>query len=418
MNHSNIQFIVASSGSAGDTFPFLNIAKHLQQRGRTITFAGPIVHKKYADLANVPFKGFGSDEQYFAALNDPNLWSARKGIATVWKYTNESLTIFPEYIHSFSKDQPLILLVHPLLLPAAAIAKSIRPDIKIIAMYLAPANLRTYFDPLTIGPLNIPSWIPLSIRKWIWKQVDTQFIDPALLPYLNEVRQQHKLQPVENFIDHMQSIADSSIALFPTWFSKQQPDWPTPMYSANFQLYDPNKEQGFSSELIEFMTKGEAPIIFTPGTANRQATNYFKYALNATQRLGHRAIFLTLFPEQLPEKLPESILWQSYLPLNHLLPFAAAIVHHGGIGTTAEALRAGTPQLIVPMAHDQFDNAYRIKSFGVGNLIFSSRLNTSKLYKSLKNLLESKSVPMTCKKLASYFPKNEEDRALYDFIEK
>ena len=60
------------------------------------------------------------------------------------------------------------------------------------------------------------------------------------------------------------------------------------------------------------------------------------------------------------------MLWQDYVPLRRLLPHAAALVHHGGIGTTAEALRAGTPQLVVPLAHDQFDNAARVAALGVG----------------------------------------------------
>jgi rhamnosyltransferase subunit B len=301
-------------------------------------------------------------------------------------------------------------------LPATARAKKQRPDMKVIAMYLAPANMRTYDAPSSIGPLNIPTWMPRAVRKWLWNVIDKRFIDPVLLPYLNEVRRQHDLTPVGNFIDHMQSIADCSIALFPTWFCRQKSEWPKPMYSANFQLYDPNEAQGLSSEMTEFLEKGEAPIIFTPGTANRQATKYFKHALDATQRLGRRAIFLTLFPEQIPNNLPDSILWQPYHPLIHLLPYAAAIVHHGGIGTTAEALRAGIPQLIIPMAHDQFDNAFRVQAFGVGDFIFHSRLNTRKLYTTLKYLLASKSVHLKCRKIAGYFPKHPNEQSLYDFI--
>ena len=54
------------------------------------------------------------------------------------------------------------------------------------------------------------------------------------------------------------------------------------------------------------------------------------------------------------------MLWLPYVPLRALLPRCAALVHHGGIGTTAEALRAGVPQVIVPLAYDQFDNAARV----------------------------------------------------------
>src|SRR5262249_31774015 len=81
--------------------------------------------------------------------------------------------------------------------------------------------------------------------------------------------------------------------------------------------------------------------------------------LAGTQRLGRRAVVLTPHREQVPAPLPAGALWLPYVPLAALLPRAAALVHHGGIGTTAEALRAGVPQVIVPLAYDQFDNAAR-----------------------------------------------------------
>jgi rhamnosyltransferase subunit B len=83
------------------------------------------------------------------------------------------------------------------------------------------------------------------------------------------------------------------------------------------------------------------------------------------------------------------MLWQDYVPLRTLLPHAAALVHHGGIGTTAEALRAGTPQLVVPLAHDQFDNGARVTALGVGASLPAGRLNEGRLVRALGDLLEA-----------------------------
>jgi UDP:flavonoid glycosyltransferase YjiC (YdhE family) len=77
-------------------------------------------------------------------------------------------------------------------------------------------------------------------------------------------------------------------------------------------------------------------------------------------------VLLTPHREQVPQRLPPGMLWLPYVPLRALLPRAAALVHHGGIGTTAEALRAGVPQAIVPLAYDQFDNAARVEALGAG----------------------------------------------------
>ena len=78
-------------------------------------------------------------------------------------------------------------------------------------------------------------------------------------------------------------------------------------------------------------------------------------------------MFLTQYPEQLPARLPNGVRHFNYIPFSTVLPRAAAFVHHGGIGTTAQALAAGVPQLVVPLAHDQPDNAVRIRHLGVGD---------------------------------------------------
>lgn len=121
------------------------------------------------------------------------------------------------------------------------------------------------------------------------------------------------------------------------------PDWPQPLIEGDFQLFDASTQDGFAEELSGFLAAGERPLVFTAGTGNLHAADFFSCALGAVNGLGRRAIFLTRERAQVPALLPESVLWQPYVPLSALLPHAAALVHHGGIGTTAEALRSSTP---------------------------------------------------------------------------
>jgi rhamnosyltransferase subunit B len=134
--------------------------------------------------------------------------------------------------------------------------------------------------------------------------------------------------------------------------------------------------------------------------------------------LGRRAVFLTKERAQIPVNLPESVLWQSYVPLSSLLPRAAALVHHGGIGTTAEALRSGTPQLIAPFAWDQFDNGARVASLGVGMVIPAKRLRPRKLARSLQNLYTSETIRAKCSLLASRFIPPHDPIAICSEIER
>jgi rhamnosyltransferase subunit B len=172
---------------------------------------------------------------------------------------------------------------------------------------------------------------------------------------------------------------------------------------SGFPLFDPDPQAALSSELQQFLGQGGRPLVFTPGTGNRQARAYFEHAIEAARLLGERAVFLTPHRDQLPADLPHHVLWQPYVPLRALLPRVAVLVHHGGIGTTAEALHAGTAQLVVPLAHDQFDNGVRVEALGVGLSLPATRLNTRRLVAGLEALLDDDGLHGRCRAVAGNF---------------
>jgi rhamnosyltransferase subunit B len=230
-----------------------------------------------------------------------------------------------------------------------------------------------------------------------------RFIDPVALEDVNAARIEHGLHPLPTLMPEMMGLADLSVALFPAWFGPTQPDWPAPLYRAGFPLYDPNPDAPLPPRLAHFLDAGPAPVVFTPGTGNTQAVEYFRHAKHSAARLGLRAIFLTPHHAQLPPDLPSSIFWQDYVPLRSLLPRVAALVHHGGIGTTAEALRAGTPQLVVPLAHDQFDNAARVVLLGAGASLRATKLDTERLVHTLGGVAGNAAMAGRCKAIAARF---------------
>ena len=119
--------------------------------------------------------------------------------------------------------------------------------------------------------------------------------------------------------------------------------------------------------------------------------------------MGRRAILLTEFTEQLPANLPEGVRHFPYVPFSALLPRCAALVHHGGIGTTAQALRAGIPQLVTPMIFDQPDNAARVKRLGVGDSISPKRYTPGLTAERLTLLTSSSGVQQNCRQVAARF---------------
>jgi rhamnosyltransferase subunit B len=184
------------------------------------------------------------------------------------------------------------------------------------------------------------------------------------------------------------------LGLFPDWFGPPQTDWPPKVTLTGFPLFDEAEFRSFDSGLEDFLAKGPAPVVFTPGSTLVDGLAYYTAAAAALNALGCRGIFLASQGTTLPRLTP-NILTRSYVPLSTLLPRTRALVHHGGIGTASQALAAGIPQLITPFAHDQFDNAARIARLGCG-FQMDSRRSGEAMLESLKRLLEDERIQQNC----------------------
>ena len=395
-----MQFTLVTIGSAGDLFPFLWIGRALAARGHRVALLGPEQHAPYVEASGLSFHGLPADP---AVLDHPDLWHATRGLAVVWQATRPAMAQLPALVEALSSDREHVLLAHPLALPEADLCRHARPSLRIAAAYLAPSNLPTVHDPLLLGPWPVPRWVPHGVRRRLWRALAARFIDPVALPDLNRERAARGLAPIRSLIDYLLGIADLSLALFPDWFAAPPPDWPQPLHQAGFPLYDPAPDAAPSAELRAFLDAGSPPVVFTPGTGNRQARAYFEAAAQALEQLGLRAIFLTPHRDQIAPSLPPTICWQDYVPLNTLLPHVAALAHHGGIGTTAEALRAGTPQLVVPLAHDQFDNAARVVALGAGASLHATRVTPARMAAALRRVVGVEQVVRQCAQVAQRF---------------
>lgn len=111
-------------------------------------------------------------------------------------------------------------------------------------------------------------------------------------------------------------------------------------------------------------------------------------------------MLLTRYPEQVPKPLSRGVERFDFVPLGALLPRAAGLVHHGGVGTTAAALAAGVPQVVVPFSHDQPDHAARVVRLGVGGRVMPNRLDAKSLADALGRLLGADDVRRRCEETA------------------
>ena len=173
-----------------------------------------------------------------------------------------------------------------------------------------------------------------------------------------------------------------------------------------------------SDDVATFLANGSPPIVFTPGSANMHGRKFFEAAVQACGQLNRRAVLLTDFPEQVPTNLPDTVAHFRYVPLDLLLVHASAFVHHGGIGSSSQAMLAGIPQLLMPLAHDQFDNAERIQKLGIGDTIPMRRFTGPRLARVLQRLLESNDVAASCREVASRMTERDGLRRSADAFER
>jgi UDP:flavonoid glycosyltransferase YjiC (YdhE family) len=116
---------------------------------------------------------------------------------------------------------------------------------------------------------------------------------------------------------------------------------------------------------------------------------FFEASIAAARSLGRRAVLLTGKESGTAlSNLPEGVVAFDYAPYSALFPRAAAIVHHGGVGTTAQAMISGRPMLVTPFAFDQPDNADRVRRLGIARSIPIRKYSAASVARELKCLLD------------------------------
>jgi len=246
--------------------------------------------------------------------------------------------------------------------------------------------------------------------------MDNRFLDPAFCRPLNQIRAGLGLPPVRRLFHEWIHRATVTLGLFPEWLAPRQPDWPVGLQLTGFPRYAAGAA-ALAPDLQQFIAAGAPPVVFTAGTANTTSEGFFAESAQVCQRLGLRGVLVASLRAQLPETLPPNVVHVAHAPFGRLFAQAAAVVHHGGIGTLSEALRAGAPQLIRPMAYDQFDNASRACRLGVAKELLPRAYRGPRLDAALQGLLGDASIRAACRQAAVRMEGEDGLRAACDALQ-
>jgi rhamnosyltransferase subunit B len=377
--------LLASVGTDGDIFPYAGLGVALRSRGHSVSLAASGHYEGLAKTHGFTFHPLVSVEENDELFGNPDFWnplktapiSARWGVRFIRRqYEMFSNLVTPETVIVSNPAIFAVSLVHEKL---GVPRTNLIPQPWMIPSSIAP--------PIMPG-LSFLSHAPRQVWKMFWRGLDCVG-DILLGRELNGLRASLGLKPARRILGNWFS-SQLVIGMFPDWYGPPQADWPSQMRLTGFPMFDGGKNETLAPEVLEFCQAGNPPVAFTFGTGMAHSAHLFRAALDACTTLGVRGIFLTKFRDQLPETLPSSVLHCAFAPFQKLFPHCAAIVHHGGIGTTANAMAAGIPQLIRPICFDQLDNGVRVKKLGAGDCLRSKSASGKPMATALAELMTQK----------------------------
>ena len=400
-----MRIVMQPVGSLGGVHPLIGVGRALQDRGHDVTVIASGYHGELVARAGLHGVTFGTREDYLKGLAaNPKIMRQGSGLRTLakaWRpWCSDVVRLLRDTV---AKGDSPILVANGFSFGARVARDAL--GVPLVTLHTNPSYIWSVQAP----PVGKLQWARIRRRpyplKLLYVSAVCRLLDRALSPLANDYCAAFGQPRPRNIMRRWIHSPDRVIGLFPDWFAAPQSDWPAQMRLTGFSMFDQSEldvEQG-DTEWEKWLAEGDPPIVLLAGTANRHAQGFFKTCVDACVQLGRRALVLTRFAEELPAPLPPGVRHVEYIPLSTVLPRAAAVVHHGGPGTAAQALRAGCPQLVLPFNFDQPDNAIRLAELGVGSYISPSRSTRDTVVDSLDKLLRSSRVRDACRLAANRF---------------
>jgi rhamnosyltransferase subunit B len=414
-----VRVFLTPVGSHGDVHPFVGLGVELSRRGHEVTVFTNGAFREVVGRAGLAFVEVGTAEKFRQLLGNARVWDPVRGFVLFFGFlTEEPLRPLYEAIARHYEPGRTVLVSPPQGLGARLAQEKL--GVPLVTGHIAPAALPSvHLPPVMPGAYGAlqPTWSPRWYSRMLYWVGDRLVVDRIVAGPLNKFRAELGLPPVRRIISRWWNSPQLVLGLWPDWFAPSQPDWPSQTHLTGFPRFDERGLRCLPAGLDEFLEAGDPPLVFTPGSAMMHAHRFFEAALDACQRLGRRGILLTGYTEHLPGHLPDFLRHYSYVPFSEVFPRSAAVIHHGGVGTTAQALAAGVPQLFMPLGFDQFDNAARVVRLGCGAMLIPRKFTGRRVASELSRLLRPE-VRSRCRQIAGRFEGHNAVGLACDWIEK
>ena len=368
------EFVFTLLGTGGDVLPGLRIARELRRRGHGVCVLAPEPFAERARSGGLAFEAIDARAAWLSDLQDPAYWGpdgTRLGLAPGGYLHRPAQPAF-DHVAGRAAQAPLLVCTRN-----AYGARFAAERFGLDCLCLGYSSTQ-FFD---VGRLpyrhavlrRAPRRLQAALLRW-----GDRATDAAVLPGLNALRARFALPAVDRF-RAWSFFRHAGLALYPAWYDDVRALAPAGVRQAGFVFAHEADDGPLPPALERFLADGPAPVVFTFGTGVAHVAARFEAALAMVARTSRRAIFVSRFEANVPAaaRTHPRVHVVDEVDFAALLPRCAAIVHHGGIGTAAQAVRAEIPQVIAPIAYDQPDNGHRFQALGLARLLPHRRVDAA-----------------------------------------
>jgi rhamnosyltransferase subunit B len=383
------RIVLACWGSYGDLFPYLAIATELKALGHVPVVTTCALYEDLVTAEGFEFRPLRPDLDPDDTALLERVMDARHGTEVILReFVAAPVRDSYEDI-AMAADGADLIVSHPITVAAPMVAE--KQKLPWMASVLAPMQFFSAYDfpviPNARRAVALRILGPWTARLIMWaaRRITASWLAPVA-----SFRAELGLRPVPDPLFEGQFSPHGNLALFSRLLGDVQRDWPAKVQITGFPFF--NRAIPTPRDLTAFLDAGAPPVVFTLGSAAVGAPRgFYEESAKAAAELECRAVLLVgRYPANIPRHLPPNVLAIDSAPHDQLFPRASVVVHQGGVGTTGQAMRSGKPVLVVPHAHDQPDNAFRVKNLGTARVLYPERYVAARVVKELRVLLSDK----------------------------
>ena len=348
-------FALLTHGSRGDIEPFIGLGRLLHDGGHQVTI---LTHSTY----RAQVQAAGCD---FVAVDDPAAYERhlRRTEDLVAPRPAEGMSGYyadPGLFYDRVSVAGGVEQVHREVLALVDIARGGGDRLVVVGRHTS--SLSGLIAAELTGALVC--LVALSPTQLITAPMAGLHLSRSAAGELNALRARLGLPEIKRWGQWL-GTADLITGLWPEWFDAAGTPSPQPIELTDFSLADDTAGETDSATMAAAAELVDGAVLITGGSGRMLSPEFYPVAVAGVAESGRRAVLVTPHADLVPQPLPPSVVHVTRLPFAAVMPKAAAVVHHGGIGTLARALAAGVPQLLLAHGGDRPDNGHRLERLGL-----------------------------------------------------